>query len=46
MSGLNEMYDYHREMTDAVSQISGDEEEWVWVMNEEHRRRYRTSSSM
>ena len=41
MSGQNEMYDYHREMTDAVSQISGDEEEWVWVMNEEHRRRYR-----
>lgn len=35
------MIDYHREMTVAVSEISGPAEEWVWVMNEEHRRRYR-----
>lgn len=41
MSGEGEMYDYHREMTDAVSQINGPADEWVWVMNEEHRRRYR-----
>lgn len=36
-----EMFDYHREMTAAVSQISGEADEWVWVMNEEHRRRFR-----
>ena len=41
MSEESEMFDYHREMTHAVSQISGPAEEWVWVMNEEHRRRYR-----
>lgn len=41
MSDDSEMFDYHREMTDAVSQISGPPDEWVWVMNEEHRRRYR-----
>jgi hypothetical protein len=37
----NEMFDYHRAMTDAVAEISGEADEWVWVMNEEHRRRYR-----
>lgn len=41
MSSENEMFDYHREMTDAVSQVSGAPDEFVWVMNEEHRRRYR-----
>ena len=41
MTDENEIFDYHREMTGAVSQISGAPEEWVWVMNEEHRRRYR-----
>ena len=37
----DEMFDYHREMAGAVSEISGNAEEYVWVMNEEHRRRYR-----
>ena len=43
MAYENEMFDYHREMTDAVVQIPSPDEadEWVWVMNEEHRRRYR-----
>lgn len=41
MNGENEMFDYHRAMTDAVSQISGPPEKFVWVMNEEHRKRYR-----
>ena len=41
MASENEMFDYHREMTHAVSQISGPPEEFAWVMNEEHRRRYR-----
>lgn len=41
MPDKDEMYDYHRRMTDAVAEISGDPEEYVWVMNEEHRRRYR-----
>lgn len=41
MSGADEMFDYHREMTGVVSQIDGPADEWVWVMNEEHRRRYR-----
>ena len=41
MSDANEMFDYHRAMTAAVSEISGSPDELVWVMNEEHRRRYR-----
>jgi hypothetical protein len=41
MASEGEMFDYHREMTDAVSQVSGAPDEFVWVMNEEHRRRYR-----
>ena len=35
------VFDYHREMTEAVSQISSEVEAFVWVMNEEHRKRYR-----
>lgn len=38
---MNHLFDYHREMTDAVADVQGPTEEWVWVMNEEHRRRYR-----
>lgn len=41
MDDKDEMFDYHREMTAAVSTISGAADEYVWVMNEEHRRRYR-----
>ena len=41
MTNENDMFDYHREMTAAVCQVSGPAEEYVWVMNEEHRRRYR-----
>lgn len=41
MDDENEMFDYHREMTGAVSQIDGRSDAFVWVMNEEHRRRYR-----
>lgn len=43
MANDNETFDYHREMTDAVEQIPSPDEadEWVWVMNEDHRRRYR-----
>jgi hypothetical protein len=41
MTDENEMFDYHREMIDMVSEVPGEPDELVWVMNEEHRRRYR-----
>ncbi len=41
MASDGEMFDYHREMTAAVSRVAGPAEEYVWMMNEEHRRRYR-----
>ena len=40
MDDENEMFDYHREMTGAVSEINGEAHEYVWVMNLEHRSRY------
>jgi hypothetical protein len=41
LSKKDDMLDYYREMTDMVSTVTGPPEEYVWVMNEEHRRRYR-----
>lgn len=37
----DEMFDYHREMPDVISTGTSPPKEYVWVMNEEHRRRYR-----
>ncbi len=35
-------FDYHREMTEAVSQApSSDPDDLVWIMNEHHRVKYR-----
>ena len=35
-------FDYHREMTEAVSQApSSDPNDLVWIMNDYHRARYR-----
>ncbi len=37
----DEMFDYHREMTEIVVTATIDEpDDFVWVMNLEHRKRY------